>query len=302
MANKRRTAIVSGSTGYIGSELVKRLVDLNWEVLCLVRPQSERSTLSSVETSIKFCTYDGTLASLNDAFSQKKIDIVFHLASCFVAEHKSEQIDDLLESNIRFGTQILEAMKVADVQSLINTGTAWQHYQNEEYNPVCFYAATKQAFADILRFYTESGIINAITLEIFDTYGPNDPRRKLIPALVDAASSGKELQMSEGEQTLDFTYIDDVLQAYIESAELLLTKRISKNEIYAITSDERYSLLELVGIFEEIWGVKLSLVWGSRPYRKREVFKPWSKGKRIPGWSAETNLHQGLARIKDQSE
>ncbi|WDC83286.1 NAD(P)-dependent oxidoreductase [Caloramator sp. mosi_1] len=111
-------------------------------------------------------------------FLKHKFDAIFHLASLFIAEHDSNQIDDLLKSNIIFGTHILEAMKYGNVKNMVNIGTYWQHYKNEEYNPVCLYAASKEAFEKIIEFYIQVENIKVITLKLYDIYGINDKRKK----------------------------------------------------------------------------------------------------------------------------
>ena len=83
-----------------------------------------------------------------------------------------------------FGAHILEAMALTSVSYFINTGTYWQHYGGSStYSPSCFYAATKQSFQDILKYYTDSKLIKSITLKLFDTYGPNDSRAKIFTIL-----------------------------------------------------------------------------------------------------------------------
>ena len=69
-----------------------------------------------------------------------------------------------MSSNITFGTQLVEAMVANGCYQFVNTGTSWQHYENDEYNPVNLYAATKQAFEDILRYYVETSALRVITL------------------------------------------------------------------------------------------------------------------------------------------
>ena len=134
-------------------------------------------------------------------------EIVFHLASLFLAQHTLEDIERLVQSNLLFGVQIAEAITLQGVTKLINTGTSWQHYENEDYNPVCLYAATKQAFEDMLKFYVEASKLKVITLKLFDTYGPDDSRPKLFTLLRKVAQEQTELAMSPGEQLIDLVYM-----------------------------------------------------------------------------------------------
>src|SRR4051812_1833664 len=80
-----------------------------------------------------------------------KPDVVFHLASLFVSDHRVQDVQNLVESNLLFGTQLLEAMAQAGVKRIINTGTSWQCP-----HPFNLYAATKQAFESILGYYVST--------------------------------------------------------------------------------------------------------------------------------------------------
>ena len=227
---------------------------------------------------------------------------VFHLASKFIAEHKTEEVDTLINSNILFSTQLLEAMKEANVKNLINTGTSWQYYNNDDYNPVCLYAATKQAFEAIIEYYIQAGDFKVITLVLFDTYGENDTRPKLMNLLKKVATEGTALDMSAGEQQLSLVHIADVCRAFILAFEMLETQLINKHKHYAIISDEIYSLKEIVQIFERQTNKNLNITFGKRPYRKREVMKVWDKGEKLPNWKAEISLEEGINLYKSNSK
>ena len=214
-------------------------------------------------------------------FKENNFEVVFHLASLFIAEHESKDVDNLLNSNIVFGTHLLEGMKESENKLLINTGTSWQHYNSEEYNPVDLYAATKEAFEKIIKYYVEAEGIRCVTLKLFDTYGENDKRPKLINLLNKFADEGKELDMSLGEQKLDLVHIDIVTDTFIKAYELLKNNKEIRNEVYGVSSGKQISLREIVENFEREIGKKLKINWGARPYRKREVMEPIKNIKNI---------------------
>jgi nucleoside-diphosphate-sugar epimerase len=198
---------------------------------------------------------------------------------------------------VLFGNQLLEAMKVNELSNLINTGTSWEHYNNEVYNPVCLYAATKQAFEVIMEYYIQACGIKAITLKLFDTYGPDDFRPKLFNLLNKAAVTGEPLDMSEGEQLIDLVHIDDVVEAYLISALRLLDKQVTQHERYAVSSGNPLPLKELVKLYAEVTGQAIPLHWGARPYRDREVMVPWFLGSSLPGWKPLVSLSEGISSL-----
>ena len=299
---KRGIALVTGGTGFVGTNLVRRLMNDGWETHVLARPNSDLSMLADVTAAIQVHIHDGSTERLIAIMQQASPQIVFHLASLFRAHHTPQDIEPLIHSNLLFSTQLIEAMSVSGVRHLVNTGTSWQHYENKDYSPVCLYAATKQAFETMLTFYTEVSNLSVITLKLFDTYGPNDTRAKLFTLLRKAARTQEPLLMSPGEQLIDLVYIEDVLDAYLLAAERLLQMQVNRHEIYAVTSGKPIKLRDLVEIYGRIVRQPLTVEWGARAYREREVMLPWNKGEIIPGWEPKITLAVGIARMEQHAQ
>ena len=196
------------------------------------------------------------------------------------------------------GFQLLETMKACNVTRIINAATAWQNYEDAEYNPVSLYAATKEAFEDILRYYTEAEGFDAISLAIFDSYGPGDNRKKLIHTLEDMVRNGGQLDMSPGEQEMDMVYIDDIIDDFIYAAEMLLRGE-EHDWKYYIRSGNIYTLKKIVEIFEKVFNANLEINWGTKPYREREVMRLARRGKVINPDVKRINLEEGFRRIKE---
>ena len=282
--NNDKKVLVTGITGFIGSNLVKKMISHGWNVEAIVRRGSHIELLSQdIRESVVFHEYgdNNTLATI---VSMARPQVVIHLASLFLSRHEPNDVGPLLDSNVVFGTHLLEAMSRYGVKNFINTGTAWQHYQNAAYSPVNLYAATKEAFGNILQYYEEGHDIHAITLQLSDTYGEGDRRKKVFQLLREAADSGIPLEMSPGEQLIDCVHVDDVTDAFIMAADYLLSKQYELCGTYAVSAGKAISLRELVTRYEKIIGKPIPVMWGKRKYRPREVMQPWNKGKLLPGW------------------
>ena len=228
-----------------------------------------------------------------EALDRSKPDVVFHLASLFIAQHTPAQVLPLIQANILLGTQMLEAMQATGVQALVNTGTSWQHYSQDIYRPVNLYAATKQAFEDILAYYCDTGAVRATTIKLFDSYGPHDDRKKLLSLLVETLKTRVKLQLSGGQQVIDLVHVEDICRAYVQAASLVLHPGQPAYTSYAISGGERHSLREIVALLEQVAGVTIPVQWGARPYRAREVMRPWD-GPSLPGWKPGIALVQGF--------
>lgn len=294
---ENKNILITGATGFVGYHLTKHLVKKN-SVYCLVRNTSNLIRLKKI-SGIKLVIYDDSLETLLNELKEIQFDLVYHLASLFIAEHKSEHIDDLIDSNLKFPTQLLEVLTNNQTHvKLVNTGTAWQNYDDSNYNPVCLYAATKQSFEDIMRYYHEARELSCITLRLYDTYGPEDERKKLFWLLKNLKETDEKLDMSLGEQKLNLVYIDDVIDAFISAGNRLLDNFNERvNEVYGVYADQDYSLKDVVSMFEEVNNCKLNIRWGNRGYRMREVMQPKYFNPILHGWSAKVDLVNGLRNI-----
>ena len=292
MKTSTPTALITGASGFIGGHLIRFLVARGWEVHVIMRPSSKIDP-AWIAQGVLPHYFDGSYEQMSIALKNSKPSVVFHLASKFLATHSSFDIQDLIQSNILFGTYLLEAMNEADVKNLVNVGTSWQNYGGNAYSPVNLYAATKQAFEAIIRYYSDAKKIKVITMKLSDTYGPDDNRKKLLNYLRDQIHRGNSLEMSPGYQRLDLVHIADVLEALLIAAQQLMTNQAVGGEIYSVTSGKPLQIRELIALIEGILNRPIVVNWGSIAYREREVMEPWI-GERINGWMPRVDLKTGL--------
>lgn len=293
----KKRAIVTGATGFVGSNLCRKLLNQGWEVGIIADSRFGFKNVEDIKNQLSILE-DISLEGITNFFQDYRAHVVFHLASLFIAEHESKQVENLIDSNLKFGSYILEAMRNSDTKLIINTGTSWQHYHTNDYNPVCLYAATKEAFMDILKYYVEGEELRTITLKLFDTYGENDKRPKLINLLNKFAEEKTELNMSKGEQMLDLVHVDDVTEAFINAFEYLDEQKEIKYEEFGVSSGREIKLKEVIEIFEEISQKKINVNWGAKPYRKREVMKLWTNFEKLPNWECKISIEEGLEKYR----
>jgi nucleoside-diphosphate-sugar epimerase len=294
---ERKVALLTGATGFVGSHLMRRLLKNRWRVFIITRPQSNLSVIKDCLDDVSVLEHDGSTKRMVEIVGDTHPEVIFHLAALVIVEHRVQDIEPLLNSNVLFGIQLVEAMVRNGRYNLINTGTSWQHYQNQDYNPVCLYAATKQAFEVMLKFYIESTPLKVITLKLFDTYGINDYRGKLLQLLSKSCKTQEPLSLTPGEQQLNLVYIDDVVEAFLIAAARSKEQSIHSYEDFAVASRESIALKELVRLYETISGKKLPIHWGGKSYRQREVMIPWNQGKLLPKWIPKVDLREGLKKI-----
>lgn len=250
----------------------------------------------------KIHLYDGRPESVLKAFKVAQPEAVFHLAALFIAEHKFKDIPALCMSNIQFGTELTDAMIQVDCRNLVLAGTAWQNFNGKKGVASSLYAATKEAFEAILRFYADAHGLRATTLKIFDTYGLGDPRKKLLSVMRQAADTGEILKMSPGDQEIDLLNIEDVVSAFIQAAQAQQNRTPSDVQEFYLRSGEIYTLKELASLFSKVLGKPINVDWGARPYRAREVMKTWKSGETLPGWKAKIKLAAGLKEFGAENQ
>lgn len=286
---------ITGASGFIGMHLITRLLDEGHELII-----NERTKIKNLSSAVKTISLnEDDINSAIQFFKDESFDGLIHLASLYITNHKPEDVVNLINSNVRFSSFVLEAAAKTKIPWFINTGTFWQNYENRDYSPVNLYAATKQAFESIAQYYIETDQIKFVTLLLSDTYGTNDTRPKIFNLWERIAKTGEILNMSPGDQILDISYIDDVVNAfYILSQHLEFNSSVIKNgAVFAVKAETRYTLKKMASIFEQVSGCKLNIEWGKLPYREREVMIPYENGKAVPSWVPKISIEEGIKII-----
>lgn len=294
MANK---CIITGATGYIGSHVLRYLLDRGWDTHVVADPKFGYANISDILNQIDVFEYSGDISALCDYFKTVDADVVFHLAAAVITNYKPSQVPELIQSNIQFGTEILEAMKDTKTRLFVGTGSYWQNYNCEEYNPVDLYAATKEAFEQIIQYYVDAYHYKAATLRLFDVYGEDDKRPKIWTLLREIAGTESVLDISPGEQLLDLVHVSDVCTAYESAFEYLKSKESSCREVFGVYTGERMTLKDAIKHFEEYAAQTIHVNFGGRKYKEREVMNPIMCLEKIPGWSPLISPLEGIKRM-----
>lgn len=265
--------LVTGSTGFVGRTVVPMLRERGCDVAELPREEAAAAPSRVVERIV-----------------QLEPVAVIHLATRFIAMHEPDDIPDLIASNITLGTVVAEAALHANAR-FVSVGTAWQHFEGSDYSPVSLYSSTKQALSTILEYYSNVRGLDWRDVTLFDTYGPGDVRPKLVPTMLRASMTGDPLQMSDGHQLIDLTYVDDVARGIVGVA---LDDDAPVSSV--LRSWAPVSIRDLVAHVERATGGAVNVEWGARPTRPREMITDWVFGASPPGWSASVSLFEGLSR------
>lgn len=185
---------------------------------------------------------------------------------------------------------------------LVVFGSSWQFADSASYRPFNLYAASKQAGQDLLAHYALRGL-KILQLIMFDTYGEDDTRRKLLKMLQDACARGEEISTTPGEQEIDLVHIDDVC-AGIESAIHDLQDWDASQGILVqgLGSGKPINVKELISRVGSKAGKDLHAKIGERSYRPREVMRVYKNYRRPTGWSPKKREFQDSPEPEDRDE
>lgn len=290
-----RRVLITGITGYIGSHLARVLLP-DWEVYGLVREPLRTEYIADIRDRLHLLTIDGSYPSVEAAVREVRPDLTYHLAAYYTGAHGPEAAPALISSNVTFGAYLLEAISACGCSALVYASTVMAHYGGGSYRPLNLYAATKQAFSDLLAYYIDAGLVRAVTLVLSDTYGPDDQRPKILNLIKQAAQAGTRIALSSGGQDYDVVHIDDVSSAFCLAGEGLLKSKFC-GEVFQVVPERPLTLRQTVEKLCWVNGWSLNADWGERPPAEREIRKAIRLYPPVPGWTPAVSLDEGLRCI-----
>lgn len=208
-------------------------------------------------------------------------------------------LEDLISSNVLLPSMLASLILTHTPQTyLINFGTSWQFGEQGEPSPFNAYAASKAAAEAFIDHFALAGL-KAATLHLYDTYGPGDPRGKIVNLITHALVSRTELPMSPGGQLIDLVHIDDVLAAVDATLVALEASQGGVHYRFAVRSGRPVRILDVLELLRQAADIESIdfIKPGVYPYRARERFGLFADTPTPPGWSARIDLAEGLKGV-----
>jgi CDP-6-deoxy-D-xylo-4-hexulose-3-dehydrase len=294
--------LVTGGTGFIGSHLVRRLVREGANIVLLV-PDTDVERIQDVLNQVALYEIDiRTEGAVRAVLQQSSPEIVFHLAAVGVTDPFLEP-DVALRVNLYGTINVVRAAAEVGARRIIHTGTSYEYGDlaaDGQLDPISPYAASKAAAWAFCRMYHRTMDWPIVCLRLFQVYGPGQ-RGTLIPSAIEAGLAGEPFATTPGEQIRDWTYIDDVIEAYLHAA----TAEGIDGETFDIGTGTGTSVQEVVGLLFEHIGSSRQPDIGALPYRPGEVWRlvanPELASHRL-GWRARVPLAEGLTRTLTEYE
>lgn len=304
MENMGLTALVTGGTGFIGSNLVRELINRNWNVFVLVRKNSKlgNKRIKDLE-KVSYIYTDDLFDKKESKYGFPQFDACFHLAA-YGVDYNQNNLYDIIDGNIRFIIDLLEFCKNNNTKKIINTGSCFEYGLNEgiklnereRLNPNSYYATAKVACENIAKIFAKDHNLCLITVRPFGVFGENEGLHRLVPQLMHSVINQKPLHMTKGEQVRDYLYVKDLIEAYI----VLALSNVPCYEVYNVCSSMELTIKELALKIAEISNADPDLFnFGAIEYRVNEVMHfvgDNSKIKKHSKWEPNFTLDQGIAK------
>lgn len=296
--------LITGATGFVGQNLVPMFANKcpDAEILLLCRNKEKARVLFSDDKAIIKDAEDWEgVKSFNP-------DVVLHLASLSTSRNDSEIIKPLLDSNILYGVRLLDALKGCEKLKLfVNTGSfAEYRWGAESINDAYLYTATKSAFKFFVDYYSQLTGYKYINVIPYTIYGGKPTIKRLMDYILESMDSKEPVDMTAGEQILDFTHVDDLCDFYVHVVSRINDLQQVKNgENFHIGTGKGTTIRELASIMEEVYGKKCNINWGGLPYRDRDTMHavaPIAKNMSLLGWQAKILLINGIKLLKQKSK
>ena len=299
--------LVTGGAGFIGSHLSRELFKSGHEVTVLDNLSNGRKE----NIADLFQQPDFTFNQVDIRDSEQLsdnfygIDWVFHLAGLADIVPSIEQPKDYYETNVNGTFNVLQAAREAGVSRFIYAASSscygipktYPTPESAETKPQYPYALTKYMGEQLVMHWQQVYKMPAVCLRLFNVFGPNSRTTGAYGAVFGVflaqKINGKEFTVvGDGEQTRDFTYVSDVVKAFIKAAESNV-----KGEIFNVGSGGSYSINELV----KLLGGEVKYI-SKRPGEPDCTFADTDKIKQQLGWQAKVSFPEGVRNMLQHIE
>lgn len=278
-----KTLLITGINGFLGSSLVKEFV-ADFNIIGLEHSNRNLHRLKNYDLEV----YSMEQGFPGKVFFEHKIDAVIHTATLY--GKGGESIEDIAESNLFIPFKLLIMAITEKCGLFINTDTILDRYVNP-------YALSKRQFQEWL--YILKGDIKIVNMKLEHFYGPGAGSKNFVTAMFERMVRNEpSIDLTMGEQSRDFVYIDDVVSAF----KLILSKADTlKDEYneYQVATMSNITIRELLKKIKDLTGSTTNLNFGALQYREDELMKSKSDNSHLAclGWAPKVTLDEGLRNL-----
>jgi nucleoside-diphosphate-sugar epimerase len=292
--NNKKNILITGSNGYLGSELLKKISDRNYNVFVIDKYEPPKKI-----KKIKYFQLDISQKKELDKYKNlfKKIDILIHLAAYVPLENKFDDLDKSIEVNLRGTINLVNLLKESSKFIYANTCEIYTVFKNNIINEnfydgeVSFYAISKLFTEKYLEMICKKRGIKFISLRFASIYGPGEKIQRAIPNFIRSAIKNKDITIfGDGKEKRSFLYIEDAVQAILKSVQY------EKTNIFNISSEGSITILDLAKLIIKLSKSKSRIIFKPRLKEKRDLVFSIKKAKKELKFKPIFNLSLGLKK------
>jgi len=301
-----KRALVTGGTGFVGANLVRRLLRDGHEVHLLVRRGYTQWRIEAIRADV--CLHE---VDLTDADAVMRVvgaiqpDWVFHLAA-HGAYPSQTDLSRMVQTNVIGTINLVEACLKAGFEAFVNTGASSEYgfkdhapSEREWLEPNSHYAVTKASATLYCRYTGQSQGVHLSTLRLYSVYGPYEEPTRLMPRLILRGLEGKLPPLVSPDVARDYVYVDDVCDAYTLAAS---RPEQEPGVVYNVGTGVQTTLRDVVDVARRVLGVAVEPAWGSMPERCWDTSVWVADSRRIQqtlGWQPRYTLERGFRCMVD---
>lgn len=302
---KNNKFLITGSTGFIGSVLLRTLLERGEKVDIILRKQSKTWRIKDLLSNVTI--YYSDLSSLEDLqkiVKKSQPTIIHHLATNG-AYSNQDNANKIIKTNILGTWNLLQAANEVDYDLFVNTGSS-SEYGFKEYamretdlvEPASYYAVTKCAQTLLCSHIARQEKKPIVTLRPFSVYGPYEEPNRLVSTLMVSLLQNKRMKLVSPTIARDYIYVGDIVSAYLKINQL----QKNAGEYFNIGTGVQTTIKEIVEKAKKVSQKEGNFLWGSMEKRKWDT-DVWvgdiSKAKRLLNWKPKFSLEEGLKETWD---
>lgn len=296
---------VTGATGFIGSHLTRRLVAEGAEVHTLTSRVSTVFPERLTDLRGRVTLHEGSLndrGAVDVVVGHARPSHVFHLGAYTHVGKSWSRVDECIQTNVQGTVHLLQALAETGYERFVNVGTSEIYGaidppfgEADTVDPISPYAVSKYAAERFCRMFHRSYGWPIVMIRPFNAYGPAQSPDRVIPEIIVRGLRGERLEMTQGTQTREFNYVEDLADGLVRAA----TEPGIEGELFNLGTGEDISMRDLASLVLDIMGNPITPEFGALAERPTEIPKMVSDPSRARerlGWRPEHTLREGLER------
>lgn len=287
--------LLTGGTGFLGSQLLTRMLQRGDEVVVIKRSNSNLAKIESLTENALLHLFDIDNNDPRLIFEQYKIDTIIHAATEY--GRGSMPIYSILDANLILPLRLAELGIQGGVKCFINSDSFFNKSGNSYSNLLNYSLSKKSLLNWLMKLSGEIKIVNVVLEHI---YGPWDSPTKFVEHAIHdiAIEKIQRMRLTHGHQRRDFVYIDDVVDAYMTLIDYG-RMRDFRFESFELGTGHPIQICDFVSEIKLLSGSSTVLGFGDLPYRNDEIMYSAADTSRLEqlGWAPQISASEGLARI-----